>query len=379
VLPRFPWSSPPPDPETRPHVRLAGAVLPPGAAAATVKRWWLSRGLYRVSTFDLADVPASRRREVLPGLLKAWAPFDRSDYLVGLRGTRALAFAWDASAVVQRLAAAGAAPDALLLPESLMRRPPAGDGLRLLAGIEGVEAEVWQDGLLLATRWWPHPPDDQTWHDFVRGQVVAAKAAPQGAPEAVKPTWSDRAWLECQALATLQAPWSRLEQVAALALLLGLVGLTAALAHDAFDTVLASSRLSEQISTARAAAGPLQAQRERALAAASEAALLARALAAVQPLDVLRHLGEVLPPRGVTLRDFELAANTLRLGLELDPQVQRSAIVRDLQSGGWFTGVSEQRDVSGRGGVNFEMQLASIGTPALPLRSALAASAPGAR
>ena len=372
---RFPWSSTRPDPETRAHIRLDGAALPQGVAPATVSRWWLSRGLYRVESFDLALVPAARRRDVLPGLLNAWAPFDSSDYLVGLRGPRALAFAWDTAAVAQRLVAVGAPPDATLLPESLMRTPPGADGLRLLAGIDGFEAEVWQDWLILSTRWWPHPPDDQAWHDFARGRVVAASATSYGAPEVVKPTWSDSAWLECHALNTLQAPWSRLEQVAAGALMLGLIGLTAGLAHDALDTVLASSRLSEEISAARTAAGPLLAQRERALAAATEAELLARNFAAVQPLDVLRHLGDVLPARGVTLRDFELAANTVRLGLEIDPQVQRSAIVRDLQSTGWFIGVSEQRDVSGRGGVHVEMQLASIGTPAPPLRSALAASA----
>jgi hypothetical protein len=55
--------------------------------------------------------------------------------------------------------------------------------------------------------------------------------------------------------------------------------------------------------------------------------------------------------------------------------VQRSAIVKDLQSGGWFTGVAELREASGRAWVSFEMRLKGLNPPLTEPKPAVSGSA----
>jgi hypothetical protein len=90
----------------------------------------------------------------------------------------------------------------------------------------------------------------------------------------------------------------------------------------------------------------------------------------------LQHLAEVLPARGATLKEFDLSGQKVRLALELAPDVPRSAVVRQLQSGGWLTNVAEARDTSNRGWVVFEVELAGFRAPAGALRAAAATAAP---
>jgi Tfp pilus assembly protein PilN len=95
----------------------------------------------------------------------------------------------------------------------------------------------------------------------------------------------------------------------------------------------------------------------------------------VLPLEVLQHLSEVLPRRGVTLKELELSGQKLRLALELTPEVQRSALVKELQAGGWFNKVSEARDGASRGWILFETELAGQPAPAARVRPPTAAAA----
>lgn len=86
-------------------------------------------------------------------------------------------------------------PAATLLAESSLHAPPStADAQRLLALRDGVEGQVWRDGVLLAARWWAAAPDAESWSRFLR---AAAQSPDQGPPPAV----------ENAALAA--APWGR--------------------------------------------------------------------------------------------------------------------------------------------------------------------------
>ncbi|HFB55298.1 MAG TPA: hypothetical protein ENJ46_05185 [Hellea balneolensis] len=53
------------------------------------------------------------------------------------------------------------------LPESLAYEP-AEAGERLVICMEGVEGQVWRDGVLRASRWWPQTPTQRQWQTFMR-------------------------------------------------------------------------------------------------------------------------------------------------------------------------------------------------------------------
>ncbi len=358
----FRWRSRPPRPESQARLLRDGCVLPSDFPAARVKRWWLARGLYRVRVFALADVPVKDRRAALRNLARAWAPFDVCEYRIGLHGDQGLAWAWDSQQVETLLRAAGADLAAEVVPEGLLRSPMAGDGWRLLPCLEGLEAQVWVDGLPVVSRWWPQAPSDAEWAGFIRnlpatGRVPAVPPSPSAAP------WQNKPWLDCQGLDAASSGGSRLEWLVASAAACSLVALTAGEASEAWALQQQIDARKSEIEQIRSSAAPVFAQRDRALLAAAEGQALAQAMAAAQPIEVMRHLAEVLPAKGVTLREFELTGDLLRLGLALGPDVQRSAVVKDLQSGAWLTGVAEQREAAGRTWVSFEMRLKGLSPP----------------
>lgn len=338
--------------------------MPEGAAAATVKHWWLARSLYRVRSFHLALVPPAERRAALRNLVLAWAPFDTTATRVALRGERGLACAWDLTQVGDLLRAAGADAGAAshCLPEGLVRAPASSDGLRLLKGLDGMEAQLWSGGWPVESRWWPQSPATDDWEAFVRS-VPRAGASPAVLPALEDVAWLSRPWIEAPLLAELRTGWSQLERLAVGGLTLVLLSLTAAQASEAWTLHRLGQTRQAEIDRLQRAAKPVLAARDSAQRALGRAEPLSKSLAAVQPVEVLRHLAEVLPAKGVLLREFDLSGTGLRLGLELAPEVQRSTIVRDLQAGGWIVGVTEQREAGSRSGVVFEMKLSGINPP----------------
>lgn len=61
--------------------------------------------------------------------------------------------------------------DALFQPNSIpetLARMPMKDGVRLVKCLDGVEAQIWNDSALQASRWWPEEPSEQDWVFFLR-------------------------------------------------------------------------------------------------------------------------------------------------------------------------------------------------------------------
>lgn len=349
-------------------------MLPAGANAGRKrKHWWLSRALYRCKHLPLGHVVATERRAVLRNLLLAWAPFDQADYRVAWQGDAALAVAWDRVAVEALLASAGAPTTATLWPETFLREPWGQDGVRVLQGLEGVEAQVWRNRSLHVSRWWPQRPaagEAQTWLRSLGTDATTLSALPVALPAA----WRRRPWAELQGLDGLLSTSSRLERVAVGAALVGFTALTAAQAHQVFAAYEEREAQQRERERIQLDAAPVLAARDRAESLAREAASLASQLTGVLPLEVLQHLSAVLPPRGVTLKELELSGQQLRLALELAPDLQRSAVVKDLQSGGWLSKVNEARDSSNRGWVVFDAALLSQRAPVSTARPVAAAA-----
>lgn len=366
----FRWLSPTPSsPDSQPRLLAGGAVLPPGSRLPRRKAWLLSRALYRCRSLPLEHVAVGERRAALRNLLLAWAPFDRSEYRVALRGPTALAFAWDRAAVREQLAKAAASADDDVWPESLLREPPAADGLRLLRGLEGVEAQLWRDGDLIGSRWWPAAPDDEALAIWLRSMGPAAVGV-EVASQVAAVAWRRRPSVELLGLDDLLSTTTRLERLTVGCALVGLALTSGLQGHQAWAAYQAREAVREELEAARRDAAPVLAARDRAQALARELEFLTQQMNGVLPVELLQHLSDVLPERGVTLKELELAGARLRLSLELAPEVQRGALVQDLQAAGWLTQVVQSRGAESRGWVSFDSELDGTRAPILPPRAA---------
>jgi len=312
--------------------------------------WLISRAICRFRHFDLTSISVREQRAALRNLLLAWSPFDQSAYAVVLKQGFAQAFAWDASNPDLSAAAQGCC-----WPESLLR--PAGiDGLQQIEGLEGCEWQWWHHGQLRASRWWPAKPDERQQLEFLRSLGAEAPGL-EGREPVANVSWLGRVPDEVLSIDSLASNWSRMERLAVGVTAVCLAGLTGAQAqalHAAWSTREQAQKELDQI---RLAAAPVLLARDAALADARQLDELASELTAPQPIEVLQHLAQILPAKGVTLKDFELNGRQVRLGLALSPDIQRSTLVKELQAGGWFTGVTEQRELVGRDWVSFEMKL----------------------
>lgn len=331
----------------------------------------LSRALYRVKLFDLAPVPARERRKVLRNLLLAWSPFDQSEYRVILKGERALAFCWDEQKASEWLRTADAAAN-VCVPEGLFRPAQSEDGLRLVRCLEGFELQLWVAGMMQASRWWMHQPTHSEQVDFLRTMGnLGAESALDKMPAPDLP-WRVAPWAEILTIDALASNWSRLEQLTMGVAVVGLAALTGAQAHQMFTAYDENKAIAQDLEKAKLAVAPILSARDRALSEAGELDRLARQLTAAQPIEVMQHLTALLPAKGVVLKELELNASKLKLRVELAPEIQRSALVKDLQAGGWFVSVAEVRETTARNWVSFEMTLASPFPPPANGKSAIA-------
>lgn len=327
-----------------------------------MRRWFnasrtvVARSLCRLHWVRLAQVPLAERTAALQVQAQAWQPFDDCARCLVLQGEWGCVIAWDRAVAERALLAAGLdAAHHPLIPETLMR-PPQADGTSLLQGAEGFEAQHWQAGQLLASRWWPHLPSEADWIQFLRS--LPGQHEPHALPQEPVPlAWLSRPWIQ-----PLSSPegdqQSRARErglvwlgAAALSLGAGFVAAQLVQVERAVaEQEAANTALREQLE-------PVLKQRERAVLQAAAAEPWQAWLTAPLPVDLIQYLNDLLARRQVLVREFELRGQTLRLGLEAPAKLPRAELLKALQSGGWLGSLNELRGQPGRDLIWFEAQL----------------------
>lgn len=314
----------------------------------------LSRALYRLRGFDLSAVAPRERPAAMRHLVAAWAPFEQSSYRVGLQGAHAVALAWDATEVAALLAGAGLPEGTALIPEGLLREPGE-PGIRLLAVLEGFEGQVWVSGVLMHSHWWPAEPTALQWQDFLRHRDAARWPGPSA--RVVEAGWLGRPWLRVsppdQWVDPVAAGARRLGPVVA-----GALGVVAGIQlHDYFEASsrLAAARLEQAALAERAR--PWAAAREESRRLSEQANRLAVALRGPEPVEVLAELAQGLPAKGVRLQELALEGSSLRLLIDVAPDVPRTAVVGSLQASGYFSEVRETAATQPGGSLGFTLKI----------------------
>lgn len=322
----------------------------------------VSRSLCRLRWFRLATLKPHERLDALRLQALAWQPFEDSAHALALLGDSGLVIAWDRHAAQQALESAGLEPSRVARvawqPEPLFCQ--AGEeGVRLVRATEGVEAQVWSQGHLQASQWWPDVPEPMAWSRFLH----AAGQPPQELPDAGPVPLLTRAWapvMDIQASAGQSNRERRVVMVGALALAfcLGLAG------RQWFGLHQAEKALEQRFAGLSQKADQQTQARRAALDLAQQLRVYDRWLASPLPMDVVEHLRDTLAGTGAVVKLLELRDQHVRVGLQAGPAVQRAALIRALSAGSWFRDVTEVRAEDAPGLVMLDIRLEGRRAPA---------------
>jgi len=302
----------------------------------------LSRGRCRFGRFDLKRVPAAKRAPALALQLGSWSPFVDSDHVAAWSADgEAMVWCWDRTALLQAWDAAGGGRLPRIVPEPALRAvPTGGEGLRLINGLDGWEAQHWAGGQLLASRWWPALPEAAAQLAFQRDCGLQPEALVASLPRPDLPL-ADRPWAALKSVRAGQAGVGAAELaaygVAALALALPALSL----AVDQWRLLQARGVADEQLASESARSQGVLAVRDDAVGAAGQARALLDLQPFPPPLVHMLAIARALPESGgVAVREWEMADGKLRL-LLASPSTEISGgdNVRALESTGLFVDV----------------------------------------
>ena len=141
-------------------------------------------------TFAFTDIPTARWDEALTHKIRQWSPFNEYVTYVVWKNAQAQVWLWERKQQQQAFEQAGI-KHAVSLPEAVLRVRPDQDGVRLLQCLTGVEGQVWQQGILIASRWWLNVPNLLEWNNFLRARGFAIVAT---VPEIVELPLLDKPW-----------------------------------------------------------------------------------------------------------------------------------------------------------------------------------------
>ncbi|MBA4344749.1 MAG: hypothetical protein C0423_21620 [Methylibium sp.] len=338
----------------------------------------LARGLLRVRTFDLAAVPASERGAALRAQAVAWEPFTDPELRLAQSGDLGLVIAWDRNAVAKALRGAGIESDRLQMWPELLMREPLRDGLRLVEGVEGYEAECWTNGRLLSSRWWPALPDAADWQGFVRSLGALGAKAEQSAaqpPAALRLPLRAYPWVSVKSLSDMVGGASGGEILGWRVVLLICIAVSAAIAHQLWSARERAEALSSELRSLQSSSAETIAARDKAMQLAAESQQLAAVMGGVQNLELMQQVVQILP-KDVLIREYDFETGRLRLGLDIPATLARSSLIQLLQDGGWLRDVREVKASASSGNTVLEMRVEGLFAP--QLSAAAAASAPAA-
>jgi hypothetical protein len=301
----------------------------------------LSRALCRYRVLPaLEDSSGAKRLAALELKIAEWSPWADTGRLLQEEEKRTGVWIWDREAVEVQIEAAGLRPERVaVLPETVLQ-PRGGDGLRHVKTLDGSEGQYWSGGLLVASRWWPEPPDDAEWSRFQRSAGVGPDqfSADAGAPESLAEL--PRPWLSASsARSGAGVPLAKRVGLAYAALGAAALILIGLFIGQSVGDRLALAKIDQDIAAATAAAQPRAAERANARDGLDTVNRLLTLSPYPSQLELWVKVGNVLPRNGTKLTDWNFQTGELEFTISAPTGVSAPAYVKAMQAAG-FTDVS---------------------------------------
>lgn len=310
--------------------------IEPATHRLGMTQWVLARPLYRYRKFDVSHVPKKNRPQALQLELGQWTPFAESGYFIGWRDDQALVWCWDRSKAGQAIRSQRLNPKRVqVLPETLLR-PSLQDGIRLMHCIEGFEGQVWQQGTLVHSRWWPHTPSAEDWLMFQRDASIAPEAQQHQPPAAQSSPLNAQPWLTT---AGDRPDTNQNERLVVAAGILLLALPTFWYGINLYKTHQSKRHYQAALAQLKQQAEPIMQARGQAL----DYLVRIRSLHAItqypEQLALMSKVAEVLPNDKSYLKEWNFQSGKLRITLALPNEIASSTLVSNLQSAGCFRDV----------------------------------------
>jgi hypothetical protein len=159
---------------TQRYLQKRSEVIQPKNQAKGRREWIVSRGLCHYRLFSLTDIPLARREKALQLQIQQWSPFrEYASYSVWEKSGQVQVWIWDKQLQQEQVAESGQ-KKITVLPETVLHSFPTTNTLQLIQCIEGVEGQIWQEGILVGSRWWANSPHQKEWAQFQRTHGLPA-------------------------------------------------------------------------------------------------------------------------------------------------------------------------------------------------------------
>jgi len=327
--------------QPRMYLQRAGGIEEPVVARG--RRYWaVSRSLCRFFKIPLlADASTGRQLEALRLQIERLSPFAETGSHFHFGENFINLWLWDSQVVGDAANEIGVdLRRASVLPESALQ--PPGEGLRMIECLDGVEGQCWDRGSLVASRWWPTPPDSRSWVLFQRGAAVGPDRLTTDPPAAAALPWLARPWTNSRT-----DGWGGVVNIdmrfAAAAIAVLLVIGYAYLGAEWLRIISDRRSVERQIAAHSAEAAPATEARITAL----ENAAAIRRLHQLDPypsqLALMARVAEILPKNETHLTEWSYDRGQLEMTVGADHPLDSVFFVRALERVDRFTGVSVER------------------------------------
>lgn len=244
--------------------------------------------------------------------------------------------------------------DGQVIPESLLH-DPLDQGTRLIACIDGVEGQIWQNGQLKHSRWWPNAPSPSDWALFLRAaRYEGTSDMPETTQLEFLPT-PPRSNLFERALQFDGLHWRDIAAIIVFLLLVPSLYLGGQWVSLSFE----HNRLSRQLAELSEASAPLVEAQRSVQATSAELAAYSQELNYVHPGQLMAALIGIADAQSIFLEEFDLREGTITavLNAEDNEAFSPSDLVTALEANQEFQDVSvEPGRGSGRWQITAQIQ-----------------------
>jgi hypothetical protein len=325
--------------------------------------WILGRQHYHVRRFDLSALPRSSRAQALDLQLRQWVPYAQPGYRALWANGIATVFCWDTPFVQAAMAEQGLnAARTRILPETMLRSPGT-DDIRLVECLQGYEGQIWQEGQLLATRYWRQRPDNPSWFLFQRDlSDDHSRMLPQ-VPTATTLPLLDKPWkARHQTNALAWDVWRNEKWLYFAIMLVALPVITWHLSQLA-GYIATNQALEQTLQDVQVQVAPFAQARGKALTAIVASQRLLDLDPYPSQLQLMAWMAENLLKKGDQLSEWDYQqGGKLRITLDTAIESKATALVEILNKAAWF------QDIRATPGnkpnrVSLEMTLQPLGQP----------------
>ncbi|NKB43836.1 MAG: hypothetical protein GKS03_06110 [Alphaproteobacteria bacterium] len=299
--------------------------------------WVPPRQTLKHTLFTLPSQLGGRKRaSALQLKIKAWSPFDETRFSVIWSDNIASVFAWDGEALDQRVIDKGYDPiDCEVIPEAFIRSPGS-NGVRLVSCVDGVEAQVWEQGFLIASRWWTGVPPAHEWALFNR---TAGKSANATLPDLVEPEWLETPWSGNQTHGTPFAQALKNERLVAVGAAILLAPCVYFGAQWLTYSMMALG-VKRDIASIEVESRTTRVERAQALSALETAEDLVSLHRHPHQLEIFSKTHHLLRQHEVTLSSWDYDDGVLEFGLESNDDMDARIFISAFEGDPLFSSVS---------------------------------------